>query len=174
MSRISWAQVIALAERGNSLGDVEVENERCMTAPVKRGPLKSVFRHGTDIFFETLWTARKDHSGQGWRRLDQPIIKVCDELVAEIEDGTIVFVVPHTCRIKIFFKTHRGSRLDPSMVPDLTGDEVRQSRALEYMLPPSATWKQVVDKMRDWASDGGVSIEDQARVQNESSRFASA
>ena len=169
MNPFTWDGLLEREQKGR-FADILVEQRDNH----KRGPIKHIRREDGQIVFEMLWSAVKLGSEQEWKRLGATEIsyKVSESHSIEADnEGTVTFCTPH-CKVQIFSTACPGSALDPSKVVGLTGDEVRQSRAREYQLPLTATWRDIVAKMLDWASDGGVPEEDQLRIQDEAVQFA--
>ncbi len=170
----TWKEVIALAQQ-NRFADMQVEMPQNIHTTVKRGPINRIYRDGFQIVIETIWTAYKDHSGEGWRNLNGTGMRVSDELRPTVDhEGTVTFFVPRLCKVQLFSTARPNSVLDPSQVSGLEAEDVRKSRAREYQLPLSSSWSDIVEKMRDWAGDGGVSAEDQIRIQEEARKSTSA
>jgi len=169
MLPITWDEIIARAKLG-LWADIQINQDDLH----KRGPLVEIVKEeGGMLFFRTIWMARKDHSGLGWQNANGTGIKFSDQLRPMVNaDSIVTFYMQNVCKVTIYPKTHAGGRLDPSQVNGLEGDEVRQHRAREYNLAPDASWRDIVEKMRDWASEGGVAIDDQRMIQDEAELFA--
>lgn len=171
---LTWDDIIARAEQG-CYADMLAVTERNIHMPVRRGPILRIFRDDRRIVIETLWTAFKDYSAQGWRNAECTTIRMSDEVIPLADsDGSIECIVQRLCKVELFSSAHPHSTLEPHLVANLDAESTRKSRARQYQLPVDATWKDILAKMRDRAGDGGVSAEHQILIQEEAARFAAA
>lgn len=168
--QVTWLDVVTRGNDPNTrFGDIEITRR---DGSVLRGPVKGIRREGNEITIDFIWAAERKTPQSDWTRQTPESITVTYLEGQPFFDGlTVEVYVPEQGDVKLF-KKGAASYLDPSEVPGLLGEEVRQSRAWMYDIPLDSTWEQVVDRVvDDLGADGLTGPEEQMQVQDEADTF---